>query len=215
VLDEVSFDVDLRKVPVALVAFVAPTTAILHPALHPTLEELAEAYSGTGIGVAQVSSDHTELLDRFQVDAFPTLLWMDGSQKWPFYASEAVPERYAGERNVDALKAFITGRTNIRAPQREAGDGDAFAPREPSPADAASTPSLPEHLLGEHECSALSARYSTCMRHRRDRQHLCARERHEYLLCMSGRWAVHPDSHEELAALYGREFADQADAVHK
>jgi hypothetical protein len=140
VLDEVSFDVDLRKVPVALVAFVAPTTAILHPALHPTLEEL---------------------LDRFQVDAFPTLLWMDGSQKWPFYASEAVPERYAGERNVDALKAFITGRTNIRAPQREAGDGDAFAPREPSPADAASTPSLPEHLLGEHECSALSARYST------------------------------------------------------
>lgn len=79
-LTETSFDVLLREVPVAMVAYVNPATDVHYPGLQPALRALGDAYAHAGIGVGRVSSEHTELLDRFQVDAFPTLHWMDGSK---------------------------------------------------------------------------------------------------------------------------------------
>jgi len=35
----------------------------------------------------------------------------------------------------------------------------------------------------------------------------CADLRHDYMLCMSARYVVHPDHHERLANLYGDRFA--------
>ena len=86
--------------------------------LRPALRELAAAYEHAGIGVGIVPSLHTELLDRFEVATFPTLHWMDGSTKWPYYASEAAPERYDGPRGFAALAGFIEAKTGIppRAP---------------------------------------------------------------------------------------------------
>ena len=72
----------------------------------------------------------------------------------------------------------------------------------------------PSLLEDEHDCSALATAYSGCMRHRRDRQHFCKGERHDYLLCMTGRWAVHPERHESLARLYGERFATEVGADH-
>ena len=209
-VSERSFDVLLRDYPVAFVAFVAPWCGIHCKSLLPELESLASSFANTGIAVAQASSEEAgELLDRFEVAAYPTLIWFDGSRKWPFYASEAKPERYHGERSLDHLTAFIEERTGIAPPQR------ATPPSVPTTTtrtatsrkdEGASAPPearahASERLQG-HACTALSQSYIECMRHRRDRQHLCASERHEYLLCMSGRWSVHPDDHQHLAARY-------------
>ena len=72
-----------------------------------------------------------------------------------------------------------------------------------APQDA--EPSSPPPLeLPPHACAVLSDAYVACMRHRADRQHVCDSERHEYLLCMSARWAVHPDHHKALAEEYRR-----------
>ena len=45
----------LRQVPVALVAFVSPTTSVHWPSLEPALEALAAAYQHAGIGVGEVA----------------------------------------------------------------------------------------------------------------------------------------------------------------
>ena len=208
-VSERTFDVLLRDYPVALVAFVAPWCGVHCKMLLPELESLTSSFADTGIAVAQASSDEAgELLDRFEVAAYPTLLWFDGSRKWPFYASEAKPERYHGERSHDRLIAFIEERTGIAPPQR------ATPPAAPTLTRTAARqhddkqtppPEAKPHAserFQAHACKSLSQSYIECMRHRRDRQHLCASERHEYLLCMSGRWSVHPDDHQHLAARY-------------
>ena len=112
-LDENSFDVLLRQTPVALVVYENPTTSMHYPRLRPALEALADAYAHAGIGVGCVSSRHTELVERFGVFAFPTLHWMDGSRKWPHYASEATPEPYDGPRGFEALAAFVEAKTGM------------------------------------------------------------------------------------------------------
>lgn len=104
-----------------------------------------------------------------------------------------------------------TGIEPRRAEAASSSDEASAHPPEPSPPPGPSPP--PPHLLEEHDCTALSAAYRSCMRHRRDRPLKCKTERHEYLVCMSGRWAVDPSKHEELAALYGREFAAGAPAA--
>lgn len=220
VLNEGNFDVLLRRSPVALVAFVNPTTSMHFPNLQPAIDELATRYDRTGILIGQVNSEHnTELLDRFQVEAFPTLLWMDAREKYPYYASEALPERYRGDRSFESLAAFITERTDVAPRSSEdpnRGVGDGFeADRDGqgqdgesgTGADVDAASSLPRHLFQEHDCTQLAATYRACMRHRRDRPQRCSDERHEYLICMSGRWAVPPEHHQEMAQLYGREFA--------
>ena len=209
-LTETNFDKVLREVPVALVVYVSQTTDLHYPDLRPALVSLAAAYGHAGIGVGTVSSAYTELRDRFGVDGFPTLHWMDGSSKWPFYASEAAPVRYSGPRSFDDLARFVTERTGIppRAPDEQPAeeppaDDDAAAARAHSAAVLAA--------VEEHDCAALSSVYRACLRHKTPdwHQRLCADERHEYLLCLSGRWAVHPDHHRELARLYHeRGFAE-------
>jgi hypothetical protein len=218
-LTEANFDVVLRRSPVAFIAFVSPTTSTHYPSFLPAVQELADRYSGTGIQVGQVeSSAHsTELADRFSVDAFPTLLWMDARERYPYYASEASPEVYRGERSFQALAGFVAKRTGVE-PREGAGGGGAgvgegearpgeSSASEDAPAASAAPGSVPAHLLAEHDCTALAASYRACMRHRRDRPQRCGEERHEYLVCMSGRWAVPPERHQEMAELYGREFA--------
>ena len=211
---EVNFDVLLREVPVALVAFTSPTTAVRHPALLPALEQLAAAFAATGIGIGQVSSVHRELLDRLGVDTYPTLLWLDGSREWPHYASEATPVRYSGLQSYEALAAYVEHQTGISAHSGRSTPMDATPPPPPPPPMHAA-PSAPPLTTSHHDahgaaCVEHSQSYRACMRHRRDRQHLCDVQRHDYLLCMSGRWAVHPDHHRDLAALYGRHFSDEA-----
>jgi hypothetical protein len=205
-LTEANFDVLLREVPVALVAYVNPTTDLHYPSLRPTLRSLAAAFEYAGVGVGRVSSEHNELLDRFQVDAFPTLHWLDGSKKWPYYASEAAPERYEGPRSLEALTSFVQTKTGISPGEQPRAADDAEAASTDAPSDHAS-----EVLsaVAEHDCVALSAVYRACLRHRPVDYHkqLCASERHEYLLCMTGRWGVHRDHHRELARIYGERFA--------
>lgn len=203
-LTETNFDVLLREVPVALICYVGPGTELRFPKLLPALRDLAAAYEYAGIGVGRVPSEYTELLDRFQVDEYPTLHWMDGSRKWPYYASEATPERYSGPRGYEALAGFIEAKTGIppKPPepvQATAADADADARAEPTARERAHA------AAHEHECIGLSAHYQACLRHKPASLHReCASERHDYLLCMSGRWAVHPEHHEHLAGMYGR-----------
>ena len=225
-LTDANFDVLLRRSPVAMVAFISPTTPIHYPSFLPTMQELADRYERTGIlvGSIETSDRMSELADRFQVDAFPTLLWMDAREKYPYYASEASPEVYRGAHTFEALADFVSERTGVGprdgggggesggaeggggggdpadASERSAPDGASSAAQEPGSA-------VPAHLLEEHDCTALAASYRSCMRHRRDRPQRCSGERHEYLVCMSGRWAVPPERHQEMAELYGREFA--------
>ena len=71
-LTEANFDVLLREVPVALVAYVNPTTDLHYPRLRPNLLALADAYAHAGIGVGTVSSQWAELLD---VNPHPTVLY--------------------------------------------------------------------------------------------------------------------------------------------
>ena len=201
-LDERTFDAALRAESVALVAFTAPWCAHCR-ALAPTFEALAGEFDG-GIMFGRVSSDGgRELLDRFDIGSYPTLLLFDAREVYPYYASEAKPQRYAGRHDLDSLADFVArrgGAERRRAPPRRAEAAEPAAEGSGAAADAAA------EALG-HTCAESSARYRSCMAHRRDRQHMCSGERHDYLICMSGRWAVPPDKHSELAAAYAR-FAD-------
>jgi hypothetical protein len=211
-LTDRTFDQELREYPVAMVAFVSPWCGRRCAELGGTLEMLTASFADSGVGIASASSDTAaELLDRFQVYAFPTLLWFDAAAKWPHYASDAKPERYAGDRGYDALLAFIEQRIGFPAPLRvqppppPQQQQQLHTPAPRTEAAAWANPATMERV-DNHACKDTSATYASCMRHRRDRPHLCARERHEYLLCMSGRWSVHPDDHAHLAARYS-EFA--------
>ena len=204
-LSESTFDTRLREQPVALVAFVSHWCRHC-AALSPILEAMAEKYAGTGIAIAQCSSSTAgELLDRFQIDSYPTLLWLDGSKKWPFYASEATPFRYSGSRTQESLVGFIESQTGI-TPARRVEESPAREQRRSERGETIdrgpSWPAASSAAMEDHACTELSKSYTACMRHRRDRQHLCTTERHNYLLCMTGRWAIHPDKHEELARRY-------------
>ena len=205
-LTEANFDVLLRETPVALVAYVNQNTALHYPSLMPTLRELANAYEHAGIGVGTISDQYRELIERFGIDAFPTLHWMDGSKKWPYYANEATPVRHEGHAALRRSQALLRRRLEYRHAL-------------PSLARTRSRrqPSQRRRRLGERMCSLPST--STTARRclppteraygKRTRWHrkLCGDQRHEYLMCMSGSWAVHPDHHEELAGIYARQFA--------
>ena len=213
-LTETSFDVLLRRSPVALVAFVSATTDMHFPQFSPMLQQLATAYDRTGVLVGRVEYN-TELVERFGVDSFPTVLFMDAREVYPYYASEAKPERYRGHHTFEALTEFVEERTDV-APRRSVepplpsivSSPPSAAPPETTadPDDEQRVPSHAPHLLAPHECTELAQAYSQCLRHRRERPHKCKTERHDYLVCMTGRWAVKPEHHKELAALYGREF---------
>ena len=215
-LTEANFDELLREVPVALVAYVSPTSELHYPNLLPVLRTLAAAYEYAGIGIGRVPSTYTELLDRFGVDSFPTLHWMDGSRKWPYYACEATPERYSGPRGYEALAEYVQAKTNIppRLPGPAAETEDTAAAATVAAADEARAQAAMLHAaVHGHDCAAPSASYRACLQHKPADWHhrSCAIERHEYLLCMSGRWAVHPDHHQELAHIYGQRFASVDD----
>ena len=181
-LTEGNFDVLLRQAPVALVAYCDALTEHHHPNLLPALRELAAAYAHAGIAVGRVSSRYTELLERFQVALFPTLHWMDGSSKWPFYASEASPMRYDGLYSFEAMTAFVQARTGI-APRY------ADPPVEPEDATEPGSEHRAKVLayVDEHDCAEPSAAYRACLRHRPPswQRRFCANERHDYVLCMS------------------------------
>jgi thiol-disulfide isomerase/thioredoxin len=286
----------------ALVAFVAPWCAHCK-ALRAPFERVAEGFDQQ-IVVAGVDAAESELLDRFDIDSFPQLLWFDGSSTYPYRASEARPERYSGPRTFDAMTAFLEERSGVRSRERSQSDDEAAADgasgpcgeRGPLPSDGRpamdtqtiekvlnhavalqrrrqdrqaeqlasglkhsglavdlarnnwqsadgrvgtvepfscealskddaaraaagdweharhapapppAEPSPPPLVLPPHKCEAVSQAYVECMRHRADRQHICDNARHEYLLCMSGRWAVHPDHHRAMAEEYGRHY---------
>ena len=214
-ITEQNFDLLLRRVPFALVAFVAPTTETLFPDLLPKLESLAGSYKGTDVSVGCVWSHYNhELLDRFEVDAYPTILWFDGAKKWPFYASEATPIVYQGDRTLNEFEAYVIEHSRVwpngrQQQQQQQQQQQSSQHSEEDEQAAPAPPSLPSHMLEAHECTDLSAQYRACMRHRRGREQKCADERHQYLLCMSGRWAVTPgETHREWAELYGKHFAN-------
>jgi len=207
-LTDRSFDETLRQYPVAMVAFVTPWCGRRCMELEPALQRLAVAWHETGIAIARASAETcSELLDRFEIVALPALLWFDGSKAWPHYASEAKPERYNGPQTYDALLPFIEQRVGFAAPP-PAPAKPPTPPPSPMPTDAPIEPPAwapdPATIARatEHACTATSLAYTACMRHRRDRPQLCADERHEYLLCMSGRWSIHPDDHVHLARKY-------------
>ena len=206
-LTEANFDVLLRETPVALVAYVNQNTALHYPSLMPTLRELANAYEHAGIGVGTISDQYRELIERFGIDAFPTLHWMDGSKKWPYYASEATPVRHEGPRSFEALAGFIEAKTGIPPRVAEPGSQQEQQAAEPEAPSIGRADVLT--AVDEHDCATLSAAYRACLRQKDARWHrkLCGDQRHEYLMCMSGSWAVHPDHHEELAGIYARQFA--------
>ena len=149
-LTEANFDVLLRETPVALVAYVNQNTALHYPSLMPTLRELANAYEHAGIGVGTISDQYRELIERFGIDAFPTLHWMDGSKKWPYYASEATPVRHEGPRSFEALAGFIEAKTGI--PPRVAEPGSQQEPQAAEP----EAPSIGREdvltAVDEHDC---------------------------------------------------------------
>ena len=202
-LTDRSFDQALREYPVAMVAFVTPWCGRYCTALGPVLERLASTFAETGVAIARASAEASrELLERFDVVSYPTLIWFDAASKWPHYASDATPERYAGERSHDALVAFIEKRVGFSAPQRAPPPPSPIPPRVPEPPTTwTRNPATAKRAAG-HVCTDASSAYTSCMRHRLDRQHMCESERNEYLLCMSGQWVVHPDDHKHLAAKY-------------
>ena len=289
----------------AFIAFTAPWCMHCR-ALAPEFARVSAAFDGGAdqpkIVVAELAESHDrELLDRFEIDSFPQLLWFDASDIYPYYATEGRPESYTGARTFDAMAAFIEERSGVprqevagtaaadvdegrseceergplpsdgkptlgtqalekvldhlvamqrRRQERQAEqlvsglkhsglavdsarngwqtrDGrlgtiepfscealsvaaalaaaDEWAHVRHAVAPQAAEPSSPPPLeLPPHACEAISDAYVACMRHRADRQHVCDGERHEYLLCMSSRWAVHPDHHKALAEEYRR-----------
>jgi thiol-disulfide isomerase/thioredoxin len=197
VLHADDFDRVLRAHRRALVLFHAPWCAHCR-ALAPTFEALVGAFDGTVL-FARVSSDgdgNHELLDRFDVNSYPALLWYDGTTAWPPFASEAKPDVYRGEHTFEPLATFVEqrGRLRRRVPP------PAAPVDEPSPPPPPRDP--PPFTLPRHACTDLSAAYVECLRHRKDRQDLCARERHEYVMCMSGKWAVPAPDHASMARAF-------------
>ena len=102
-----------------------------------------------------------ELLDRFEIDSFPQLLWFDASGIYPHYATTARPEPYTGARTFDAMAAFIEERSGVRrqeATVTEAADADGVRgeceERGPLPSGGKPTLATPalekvlDHLVG-------------------------------------------------------------------
>ena len=187
------FESVLRLRPMAFVAFTAPWCVHCRTML-PEFERAALRYTGSSVLFATVNSDgNEELLDRFGVESFPRLLWFDGTARWPLHALRADPELYVGGLAAADLTSFIQSRSGI-SPSQSQSDPELPAPTSPTPPVV-----LPPHACTEH-----SAEYVECMRYRQDRPEMCLPERRRYLGCMSGRWSVHADHHESLAAEFGR-----------
>jgi thiol-disulfide isomerase/thioredoxin len=203
-----SFDAVLRKSAMALVIFQAPWCAQCKQ-MAPDVAQVAAAFRSAVI-VARVDAEgNDELLDRFDVASYPRILWFDGSNEWPFFASEVrKPEVYHGAKTFKAMATFLEARSGVRAGAREQ---PAEPPPPPEPPPPSAPPGPPPPLaLPPHACSELSLVYTSCMRDLRDNPHKCDADRRAYLLCMSARWSVpdwHGDRHAELAREYGRRFA--------
>ena len=212
VLDEHNFDKGLRSTPWALVLF--HTSWSPHSkALLAEMERVAASFRDRGLLFASVrAEDSSELTDRFDISSYPTLLWFDGASKWPFYASEAKPHKYDGERTHEAILTFCerrSGQLRSRVPPS--------SPSAPPPAEAAEAEvevaveaeaeAEESATSSSHACTQLSAEYVECMRHQPDAAANCADRRRKYVLCMSARWHPHPDKHEALAREYGRRFS--------
>ena len=107
-------------------AFTAPWCAHCR-AMADSFGQLAARFDGSIIftRVEAHEGEGHELLDRFQIDAFPSLLWFYASRTYPYYASEVRPEKYKGWRTFGAMATFLTDRSGIT--QAEAADGDAAA----------------------------------------------------------------------------------------
>ena len=138
-LHDGDFDKALRAHRRALVVFHAPWCARCR-ALAPVVQRLADAFRGGAVGmeegvlVGSVGSEgNGELLDRFAIDAFPTLLWFDGTTKWPFAASEATPVRYDGADgySFESVAAFVETRGGVT--RRETTRHTSSSPPPPPP----------------------------------------------------------------------------------
>ena len=205
-LTESTFDAKLRDFPMALVVFHA-TWSPHSRQLLPVLDQIAQGFHDTWVAVARVQAESSgELIDRFAIQSFPTVLWFDSSKKWPFYASEDTPERYVGGHGFDSIASYLEQKSGAQLKGRERA---AVSPSATATTPAAAAPAQPG--FAEHACTDVSNAYVECMRHREDRPDMCARERRRYLFCMSSRWSVDPDEHAGLAAQYAQ-FAPAAPA---
>ena len=200
-LTDATFDQQLRLGSTALVLFYA-TWCVRCKELD--FARVARAFPQRGVIFARVLSDESELLDRFDISSYPTLLWFDGSPKWPFYAAMATPIRYPGPPTFESVTSFVERHSGQ---QRSLAGAAAVVPPE-SPLPEPTPPLMPTPLASTgHACQALSQEYVDCMRHWEQQPSRCAVQRRQYLFCMSTRWSVHPDEHQSLAAEYGRRFA--------
>ena len=219
-LDEANWDRALRTTPWALVLFHA-SWAHRSQAVLAELRRVAELFRDRGLLFGSVRADgNKELLDRFDITSYPALLWFDGSPKWPYYASEARPHRYDGDRTFDAIATFVEQRSGqLRSRPHAAGPQSSppesserdtekqSAAVSPSP-DAPPTTVEPASATSTHACSQLSQEYVECMHvARHGTAAMCSAQRRKYVLCMSAKWTVHPDRHRALAEEYGRRFA--------
>ena len=109
-----SFDAVLRKSAMALVIFQAPWCAQCKQ-MAPDVAQVAAAFRSAVI-VARVDAEgNDELLDRFDVASYPRILWFDGSNEWPFFASEVrKPEVYHGAKTFKAMATFLEARSGVR-----------------------------------------------------------------------------------------------------
>ena len=130
-----SFDAVLRKSAMALVIFQAPWCAQCKQ-MAPDVAQVAAAFRSAVI-VARVDAEgNDELLDRFDVASYPRILWFDGSNEWPFFASEVrKPEVYHGAKTFKAMATFLEARSGVRAGAREQ-PAELPPPPEPPPPSA-------------------------------------------------------------------------------
>ena len=152
-----SFDAVLRKSAMALVIFQAPWCAQCKQ-MAPDVAQVAAAFRSAVI-VARVDAEgNDELLDRFDVASYPRILWFDGSNEWPFFASEVrKPEVYHGAKTFKAMATFLEARSGVRAGAREQ---PAEPPPPPEPPPPSAPPGPPPPLaLPPHACS--SSRWCT------------------------------------------------------
>lgn len=79
ILSESNFDVLLRRSPVAMIAFVSPTTDTHYPTLQPAIDDLAAAYDRTGVLIGHVTSkNNRDLLDRACSLSSSRIQWRHG-----------------------------------------------------------------------------------------------------------------------------------------